>query len=238
MQKALKMKIAIATLDDRYFLPKFYDETLKVYKDSVAGICLFETKPQNMSYTKFLKMQLKMLGFIDFMKVLLTYIRNTFMRNTITSLAKKYDLPIYKFKSVNSAAMKDYIEKNNINVLLCNLDEIIKDEILDIKDLMCVNRHFGLLPKYRGLYPLYWALRNKEKFCGVTIHRMNKIIDGGEIIEQQIVEISPKDKYLSLTKKCFEISPQLIVKALDRIRDGDKNWVSQDELEYTYFSNP
>lgn len=232
------MKIAIATLDDRYFLPKFYDEILTVYRDEVVGIFLFETKPKNMSYMKFLKMQFMMLGFIDFIKVLLTYIKNTFAGNTVTGLVKKYDLPLYNFESVNSKSMKDYIEKNNINVLLCNLDEIIKDEILGIKNLICVNRHFGLLPKYRGLYPLYWALKNKEEYCGITIHKMTKVIDGGEIIEQRTIRISKKDTYLSLTKKCFEISGHLMIQAINKIKNGERNWKPQNELEQTYFSNP
>lgn len=232
------MKILIATLDDRYFLPKFYDEIIKSFEDSVAGICLFETKPKNMSYMKFLKMQLKMLGLIDFTKVLFTYLRNTLTGNTVIGLAKRYDLPIHKFESVNSKEMKGYIERNNINVLLCNLDEIIKGDILGIKDLICINRHFGLLPKYRGLYPLYWALENKEEYCGITIHKMTEIIDGGGIIEQRAIRISKKDTYLSLTKKCFEASGQLMIDALNKIKNGKKDWKPQNELERTYFSSP
>jgi methionyl-tRNA formyltransferase len=232
------MKILIATLDDRYFLPKFYDEIIKALKGSVVGICLFETKPKNTSYMKFLRMQLRMLRVVDFMKVLFTYIRNTFTGHTIVGLVRKYDLPIYRFESVNSREMKDYIERNNINVLLCNLDEIIKDTILDIEGLICVNRHFSLLPKYGGLYPLYWALKNKEEYCGITIHKMTNIIDGGEIIEQHAIRISEKDTYLSLTKKCFEVSGQLMIKALNKIKNGERGWRLQDESERTYFSNP
>ena len=39
-----------------------------------------------------------------------------------------------------------------------------------------------MLPKYRGIYPVFWAMINGEKEIGITIHFINEKIDDGDII--------------------------------------------------------
>ena len=45
--------------------------------------------------------------------------------------------------------------------------QIFKDKILSVSSLATVNFHASLLPKYRGKHPVFWAIRNREKYTGL-----------------------------------------------------------------------
>ena len=55
-----------------------------------------------------------------------------------------------------------------------------------------INLHNGPLPKYRGVRPINWALKNNETTHGVTIHRITEGIDDGPILGQIIYPIYPE----------------------------------------------
>jgi len=50
-----------------------------------------------------------------------------------------------------------------------------------------VNKHCGLLPAYAGVYPVFWALLNREDRLGVTVHVMAEEYDAGELLAQTSV---------------------------------------------------
>jgi len=70
-------------------------------------------------------------------------------------------------------------------------DKIIKAWFIN----MCkkiINLHNGPLPKYRGVSPINWALKNKEYEHGITIHEITPGIDDGPIIGQLTYSIYPE----------------------------------------------
>jgi methionyl-tRNA formyltransferase len=52
-----------------------------------------------------------------------------------------------------------------------------------------LNIHPAPLPRYRGRHPIHWALINGEKTFAISIHKMEKEIDAGEIYWQQFIKI-------------------------------------------------
>ena len=63
---------------------------------------------------------------------------------------------------------------------------LIGRDILNSKTI--INTHPSLLPKYRGVHALAWAMINMEKELGFSIHLMNEYVDDGDILEQFKVE--------------------------------------------------
>lgn len=60
---------------------------------------------------------------------------------------------------------------------------------ISLQQYNIVNIHPASLPRYRGRHPMHWALINGEKKFAITIHKMDKEIDAGEIYWQQFVKI-------------------------------------------------
>ncbi|MGV1049412.1 MAG: formyltransferase family protein [Solirubrobacterales bacterium] len=55
-----------------------------------------------------------------------------------------------------------------------------------------LNIHNGPLPRYRGVSPINWALKNGEPSHGVTIHEISPGIDDGPIVAQLVYSIYPE----------------------------------------------
>ncbi|WP_345871575.1 formyltransferase family protein [Shewanella algae] len=94
---------------------------------------------------------------------------------SITSILRPTDKVIEDFTDVDSKV-----------VVCAGYMKIISKEYLACKTF--INTHPSLLPKYRGVHSLAWAMLNFEKKLGFTIHLMNENIDDGPILEQFEVE--------------------------------------------------
>src|SRR4029079_119206 len=55
-----------------------------------------------------------------------------------------------------------------------------------------INVHNSPLPRYRGMSPINWALKNEERQHGVTIHEITPGGDDGPIISQVSYSIHPE----------------------------------------------
>ncbi len=54
-----------------------------------------------------------------------------------------------------------------------------------------LNLHNGPLPRYRGVSPINWALKNGESTHGVTIHEITPGVDDGPVVSQLTYSIYP-----------------------------------------------
>lgn len=113
-------------------------------------------------------------------------------------------------------------------------DKIIKAWFID-KCRRIINLHNGPLPKYRGVSPINWALKNNEAEHGVTIHEITPGIDDGAVIGQVKYSIYPEfDEVVDVYKRSLEygwILFQQTMPLLDRIQARP-----QDDSQATYYS--
>ena len=101
---------------------------------------------------------------------------------------------LYYIKNINSKVLIEYVNKIKPNLVIINGTRILKNNT--IENILCpiINIHMGITPKYRGVHGGYWALVNQDKNkFGVTIHRVDKGIDTGEVIAQKVLNISRND---------------------------------------------
>jgi methionyl-tRNA formyltransferase len=83
-------------------------------------------------------------------------------------------------------------------------DKIIKAWFIE-KCGKIINLHNGPLPKYRGVSPINWALKNEEVEHGITIHEITPGIDDGPIIGQLKYSIYPEfDEVCDVYKRSLE----------------------------------
>jgi phosphoribosylglycinamide formyltransferase-1 len=95
-----------------------------------------------------------------------------------------------------------------------------------------INVHPSLIPKYagEGFYGLKVheaVLAAGEKVTGATVHFVNEIPDGGEIILQKEVAVEPGDTPESLQKRVMEAAewillPKAVQTVCERMRKGEK----------------
>ena len=84
-----------------------------------------------------------------------------------------------KKNKISYVTSGDYNDIDNVHdpdwkidlVFSCFYDKIIKQWFID-KCEKILNLHHAPLPRYRGILPINWSLKNKEKKHGVTIHEI------------------------------------------------------------------
>jgi methionyl-tRNA formyltransferase len=105
----------------------------------------------------------------------------------------------------------------------------LSDTLLEAPRFGGINIHPSLLPRYRGAAPIQHALLNGDKITGVTIFRIRKRMDAGEILGQVEEPVSAEDNYLILHDRLAEKAAPLLLGVLDRIENGTIEPVLQDE---------
>ena len=69
-------------------------------------------------------------------------------------------------------------------------DQILKAPLFAEIGCPCLNFHFALLPRHRGVSPIAWAIALGDAEAGVTLHHMVVDIDAGDVIAQRAVPIA------------------------------------------------
>jgi folate-dependent phosphoribosylglycinamide formyltransferase PurN len=135
---------------------------------------------------------------------------------------------IIKVKGINDKSTIRKIRKLKNSIIICN-SGILKEKVLSVPDVILLNIHAAKLPLYRGMNNVEWALyENKEIF--VTVHRISRGIDEGDILYQEKVDI--KEKNLSLItdyrKYCFFKSNEVIGKVLKKLINNKITFIPQE----------
>lgn len=110
-----------------------------------------------------------------------------------------------------------FIQTDNINKELETLKEWGRQEVdliivlafaqflglsvLTLPKIGCFNIHTSLLPKYRGAAPIQYALWNGDSETGVSIQRMVKKMDAGNIVHEHLVPIASYETAGMLTTR-------------------------------------
>jgi methionyl-tRNA formyltransferase len=113
-------------------------------------------------------------------------------------------------------------------------DRIIKEWFIG-KCGRILNLHNGPLPRYRGVSPINWALKNNEREHGATIHEITPGIDDGPIVAQIKYTIYPEfDEVIDVYRRSTEYGWTLFQQTLpilDKISGR-----SQDESQASYYN--
>jgi UDP-4-amino-4-deoxy-L-arabinose formyltransferase/UDP-glucuronic acid dehydrogenase (UDP-4-keto-hexauronic acid decarboxylating) len=154
---------------------------------------------------------------------------------SVARLAAEQGIAVYAPDDVNHPLWIDRIRAMAPDVIFSfYYRHLLSDAILSLAPKGGFNLHGSLLPKYRGRAPLNWVLVNGEQETGVTLHRMVKRADAGDIVAQQKVIIAENDNALSLHRKLCAASQTLLHDALIQIRENRIHEHKQDENQATY----
>lgn len=142
-----------------------------------------------------------------------------------------------KFLSENNipqVLLSDIYKLQNLIFLSLEFDKIIKPNLFISNRLY--NIHFSLLPAYKGMYTSIWPILNGETHTGVTLHKINRGIDTGDIAEQIKIKIDPEETVKTLYKKYMNTGTELIKENIDTIIKDELSFRPQSAEGSTYYS--
>lgn len=238
------MNIVLLTQNDPFYLGRNVDYLLgKIPSHScVVGCVVFDVSPfgkRESVFDKAIK-TLNIFGIVFFLRYALRFVASKIIRKwQLKNVLYKHGVPIIKILgSINSEESLTKIATYKPDVIVSIAgNQIFKRPLIDLAAKACINLHTALLPKYRGLMPSFWVLKNDEKETGVSVFLVDEGIDSGPILVQKRVAIGDRsqEELIEYTKR---IGMDAIIEAIELIYSGGYKLIDNNAAEKTYFSFP
>jgi len=148
-------------------------------------------------------------------------------------VAESYNIPV--FQPIKIRKENDFLSGLNPDLIITlAYGQIVPESVLNAPKIGCLNLHGSLLPKYRGAAPIQYSLINNDKITGMSLMKMVKEMDAGEVYATEVVEISEDDNSTSLFEKMMIASCSLLEKSLDKYVNNELIGKEQDVNEVTF----
>ncbi|MBQ1471566.1 phosphoribosylglycinamide formyltransferase [Eubacterium sp. AB3007] len=126
------------------------------------------------------------------------------------ALTRAAEHGVDSFVFTEEAALLDKLAEEEIDmIVLAGFLKILSPNVIRAYEGRIINIHPALIPSFcgKGCYGLHVhekALEYGVKVTGATVHFVNEIPDGGQIIAQKAVDVLPEDTPETLQKRVME----------------------------------
>jgi methionyl-tRNA formyltransferase len=120
-------------------------------------------------------------------------------------------------------------------IVVAAFGQILRQNVLDLPPLGCINVHASYLPRWRGAAPIQAAILNGDDSTGVSIMRMDAGIDTGPVFKSVKEPILSDDTAESLSQRLSALGAATLLEVLPDIFAG--KLTAQEQVgEATYVS--
>jgi methionyl-tRNA formyltransferase len=109
---------------------------------------------------------------------------------------------------------------------------LIPAEAIAVPKHGIVNGHPSLLPRYRGPFPIAWAVRNGEQEIGLSYHLMDAQFDTGNVLAQKPIPLAEDETEETLFRQFPDLTAELLPIVFERLARGDRGDPQVGEGEY------
>lgn len=247
------MKLVIITQDDPIYIGSFFRRFFPLLQQNQwikLDQIIVNTTLRTESSVSLLKRiyplyRLKGLIILAYRKIML-FIWNRIpvavKGNRIRSLedgSRLFAVRLVRGNNINNEETLRYLRETSVDLVLSvAAAQIFGKELLSIPKYGCVNIHCGKLPEYRGMLPSFWQMYYGEKRLTISVHYMGEKIDNGDLIYEDYLPIDPRFSLDYYMRKAKEKSADVIINALQKIKDGTIQKRPLNMGNARYFSFP
>ena len=150
-----------------------------------------------------------------------------------TALAQ--DVPVFQPERLRAPEVRATLEAWAPDLgVVAAYGKLIPEDLLALPRLGMINVHASLLPKYRGAAPIQRAVIDGETETGVTIMRVIKALDAGDMLDKVRCPIGPDETSDVLERRLSELGASLLMDVVERLTRGPLPEERQDDRLATY----
>jgi methionyl-tRNA formyltransferase len=151
--------------------------------------------------------------------------------------ARERGVPVFAPANVNTPEWRARLAELRPDLILSvYYRQMIGTRILGLARLGAWNIHGSLLPRYRGRAPINWAVLHGEPRIGMTLHRMINRADAGAMVDQEGVDLGPRDTAEQAFRRVLPCARRILARQIDALLAGTAPETPQDEALATTFS--
>ena len=156
----------------------------------------------------------------------------------VKEAALKHGIKVLQPEKISgSPEMEEIISLNPDLIVTAAFGQFLPETLLKAPKLGAINVHASLLPKYRGGAPVHYSIIKGDSETGVTIMRMVKKMDAGDMLSQKAIPISKTDDVGSMFDKLSILGKDMLLEMLPEFIAGNIKETPQDETLVTYSPN-
>lgn len=145
------------------------------------------------------------------------------------------EIPCWQPTVLKDGSFMDVLDETKPDlIVVAAYGRILPEYILNYPQYGCINVHGSLLPKYRGAAPIQRAVINGETETGVTIMKMAKGMDTGDMILKKATPIQAEDTAGTVFDRLAVIGADALMEAIEQIVNGTAQYTPQKDEEATY----
>ncbi len=154
----------------------------------------------------------------------------------VIEFCKTHSIPFFQTENINKdleLIQKIKSLKPDVSIVLA-FSQFLSDNVLNIPAKGSFNIHTSILPKYRGAAPIQYALLNGDKETGVSIQKMVKKMDAGDLCHYQAVNIGDNETGGQLYNKLKNQAAKSCSVFLDSLISEKLEFTKQDESKVSF----
>ena len=151
----------------------------------------------------------------------------------LTSLKKK-KINFTLVKKIDIGLEKKIKNKNYDLLISAGFPLIFSEELINSSKFGTINLHAGNLPNYRGGSPLNWQIINGVEKIGISIVKMCKKLDAGDIYASKTFRLTKRDDIKTVHNKANLFFSKMIIDVINKIYLGIKPLPQKRIGEKTY----
>ena len=139
----------------------------------------------------------------------------------LKNIAEQFKIPFYHIpilkKNTEKAETQQLklLKKYKIDsIVLARYMQILSSNFVNIYPNQIINIHHSFLPAFPGAKPYHSAFNRGVKIIGATSHYVTDELDGGPIIEQDIVRVSHENEVGDFIAKGRDLERIVLLRAL------------------------
>lgn len=135
---------------------------------------------------------------------------------SLRPLCRELNVPLQIVRDIHGAESMQFIERHRPNLAVYSGAGILRGALIDAFPDGILNLHCGPLPHIRGMNAVEWSL-----YLGiqpeVTLHKVDKGIDTGAILESQTVAVRPAESLGTIRARTVAAGIDLLLHELPNV---------------------
>ncbi|HUY62221.1 MAG TPA: methionyl-tRNA formyltransferase [Candidatus Paceibacterota bacterium] len=152
----------------------------------------------------------------------------------VKTLAEERGLPVVTPAALDDAAIEAIRARGCDYAVVVAYGKIFPETLIAAFPKGVVNVHYSLLPRHRGATPVEAALLAGDAVTGVTIQKMVKELDAGDVLAQEETPIDADETARELRPRLITLGAELLADTLPALERGELRPVPQDASRATH----
>ncbi len=150
----------------------------------------------------------------------------------VIDFCKNYKIPFLQTENINKE--ESFLETEVDLIIVLAFAQFLGSKVLSLPTKGAFNIHTSILPKYRGAAPIQYALLNNDESTGVSIQKMVKKMDAGDVAHFDELQLNKNETFPQLyTRLKFQAALSLN-SFIDKLICSQVSYYTQDESKVTF----